>query len=373
MFYDAADRLVNGRASGNFGFVRDTHYNLDQTGNRTNITGAVTCSGDYTLSATVPPADFQMNQYTTTACDSRSYDNNGNLTTRSTGAASSVSYTYDCYDRLVNVNDSGLPIAIYAYDALGRRTSKTVFSNDGLPPVTTQFYYDGDFVIEERSGGIVTATYVDSDCLGTEQALSMRRSGKDYFIHTDDQGNAIALSTSGGAVVERYDYDDYGTVMFMTSDGVGTSATKSVVGNPYLFHGMEWDPETGFHHGDSGADAEFDATYKATQGKMGRAKGRYADPNSGRPITQCADRTCALDSNNPWNGGGGGGGGGVLAIEPRDILKSYFQTGDVPTQSQRVSRNVLKSFFETGDKPTQAQSSYNSWHYQRPRYRTVNN
>ena len=50
----------------------------------------------------------------------------------------------------------------------------------------------------------------------------MRRNGKDYFIHTDDQGNAITLTASGGAVVERYDYDDYGVVQFMTSDGVAT-------------------------------------------------------------------------------------------------------------------------------------------------------
>jgi hypothetical protein len=56
---------------------------------------------------------------------------------------------------------------------------------------------------------------------------------------------------------------------------------------------------------------------------------------------------------NPWSGGGGGGG--VLAIESRDILKTYFETGDVPTQSQRLTRNILKSFFQAGDKPSTAQ------------------
>jgi YD repeat-containing protein len=336
---------------------------LDQTGNRTNVTGGVTCSGDYILSSTIPPADYQMNQYTTTACDARAYDDNGNLIGRSTGAVSSVSYIYDCYDRLVNVNDSGLPIAIYAYDALGRRISKNVFTNDGQPPVTTQFYYDGDSVIEERSAGVVTATYVRSHCFGAgqphPQTLVMRRNGKDYFIHTDDQGNAITLTTSGGAVVERYDYDDYGDVLFMTSDGISTSATSSSVGNPYLFHGMEWDAETALYHGHGMAGEN-----PLYEPKSGRTTG-----DGTKAIRDWINNSAA---NNPWSGGGGGGGG-VLAIEPRNVLKSYFETGDVPTQSQRLSRNILKSFFETGDKPTQAQSSYNTWHYQRPRYRTPMN
>jgi YD repeat-containing protein len=363
--YDAADRLTRGQASGNFGFTfggsRDTVYHLDQMGNRTNVTGAL-CSGDYALSPTIPPADFQMNQYTTTACDSRTYDDNGNLASRSTGAVSSVTYTYDCYDRLVNVNDSGLPVAIYAYDALGRRISKTVFSNDGLPPMTTQFYYDGDSVIEERSGGVVTATYVRSRRFGIGDArpesLSMRRNGKDYFIHTDDQGNAVTLTTSGGAVVERYDYDDYGDVLFMTSDGISTSATSSLAGNPYLFHGMEWDAETALYHGHGMAGEN-----PLYEPKSGRTTG-----DGTKAIRDWISNSAA---NNPWNGGGGGGG--VLAIESRDSLKTYFQTGDFPTQSQRLGRNILKSFFQTGDKPTQAQSGYNTWHYQRPRYRTVAN
>ncbi len=367
MTYDAADRLTRGFASGNFGFTfglfRDTAYNLDRMGNRTNVTGAI-CSGDYTLSSTIPPADFQMNQYTTTACDARTYDDNGNLIGRSTGAVSSVTYTYDCYDRLVNVNDSGLPVAIYAYDALGRRISKTVFSNDGLPPVITQFYYDGDSVIEERSGGVVTATYVRSHCFGAgqphPQSLSMRRNGKDYFIHTDDQGNAITLTTSGGAVVERYDYDDYGDVLFMTSDGISTSAYKSSVGNPYLFHDMEWDSETALYYAHG----------------MGSENPLY-EPKSGRTVGGGMAKALwtwheDFISDYPWSGGGGGGGG-VLAIEARDILKTYFETGDIPTQSQRVSRNVLKSFFQTGDKPAQALSGYNVWHTQRPRYRTASN
>ena len=68
---------------------------------------------------------------------------------------------YDYAGRLVQVQSvdfsGGLAVistSTYAYDALGRRVAKTVTSG-GLPPVTTQFLYDGADVIEERENGVV--------------------------------------------------------------------------------------------------------------------------------------------------------------------------------------------------------------------------
>src|SRR5205085_107819 len=104
------------------------------------------------------PLDFQMNQYTATPCDSRTYDDNGNLLTRSS-AVSALSYTYDYAGRLVSISASGTQVASYSYDALDRRISKTVYSG-GLPPVMTQFVYDGACVIEERVNGSVSASFV---------------------------------------------------------------------------------------------------------------------------------------------------------------------------------------------------------------------
>jgi hypothetical protein len=67
-----------------------------------------------------------------------------------------------------------------------------------------------------------------------------------------------------------------------------------------------------------------------------------------------------LADNNPWSGSGGGGGGagGSFAERNRDYLYEKFQDGDIPTGDDRIiPRNVLKSYFETGDKPTQEQFS----------------
>ena len=264
--YDSMCRLVNSLVTSNGAVARLTTYGFDRAGNRTNVTGEA-CSGAYTMSSAAPPADFQMNQYTTTACDSRAYDDDGNLVSVSS-SASPLTYQYDCANRLVQVSsvDYGtgvpvvVPVASYAYDALGRRISKTVFGG-GLPPVTTQFLYDGDSVIEERNGVSTTATYVccdgvqdgretDADCGGA--CFTMRRGGQDYYLHTDDQGNTLALTTTGGAVAERYDYDDYGAVSFFTGDGLPVGATMSTLGNPYCRGGLRLDSETGLHNDDGG-------------------------------------------------------------------------------------------------------------------------
>ncbi|MCX6916488.1 MAG: hypothetical protein NT167_26165, partial [Verrucomicrobia bacterium] len=154
----------------------------------------------------------QMNQYTTTPCDSRAYDDNGNLVVRSAGAGSALSYAYDYDDRLVSVMDSGVPVASYTYDALGRRASKTVYAG-GKPAATRQYCYDGTCAIEERVNGAVAASFVLED----RALIGLRVGTQDYFVHTDDQGNVLALTGADGAVVERYDYDDYGAETFLTT------------------------------------------------------------------------------------------------------------------------------------------------------------
>ena len=245
--YDLADRLVRSTVTEGTATLRDTTYSLDRMGNRTNVIGAA-CSGPYTLEPASPPADYQMNQYTATPCDSRAYDDNGNLVSRSAGTGSSLSFTYDYADRLVSVSDSGLPVASYTYDALGRRASKTIFS--GSAQTTRRYCYDGSCVIEEREDNAVAASYVGACMSG--QCVTMRRSGQDYYFLSDDQGNAVALTDASGAVVEGYDYDDYGAVTFLTSEGTPSGTTSSAFGNPYCWGGLRLDAETGLHNNDGG-------------------------------------------------------------------------------------------------------------------------
>ncbi len=45
-------------------------------------------------------------------------------------------------------------------------------------------------------------------------------------------------------------------------------------------------------------------------------------------------------------------GGAVYAVVNRSVLKSYFQTGDKPSQAMEQDRGALEERFETGDIPT---------------------
>jgi hypothetical protein len=68
----------------------------------------------------------------------------------------------------------------------------------------------------------------------------------DYYYHTDDLYNVMAVTDGAGNVVERYEYDDYGTPMVMAPDG--TVFASSTIGNPYLFTGRRYDAETSWYH-----------------------------------------------------------------------------------------------------------------------------
>lgn len=291
--YDALDRLI--------GFTRGTGtpdelirgYQLDPNGNRQVVLSNGVAQA-YTMEATIPPGDFQMSQYTTTPFGAQAFDENGNLAVRGS-AVGGMQFVYDYANRLVAVNDlgTGAPVAAYVYDALGRRIANTLFSSDPMtPPVTTEFVHHtspspcqanevcGNGLIEERVNGVVGQVFVrvgsrsqaDRRVYGTESGrrfyclpevgdevlVAFNQAGQPQYYHCDDLGSTLALTDAKGSVIERYDYDDYGQPTFLTSDGFpligsdGQPATASAAGNPFLFHGLEWDAETGFYHANSG-------------------------------------------------------------------------------------------------------------------------
>ncbi|MEQ8822032.1 MAG: RHS repeat-associated core domain-containing protein [Sumerlaeia bacterium] len=139
----------------------------------------------------------------------------------------------------------------YAYDGFGRRAEKTVDSG-GANEEHTLFLYDGHHVIEERDGatGSLLASYVHG--LGIDNVLTMQRdvdgngTAEDYFYVQDDMGSPVLLVDAAGAIVERYDYVDYGRAIVMNPGGVETG-TESQFGNPYLFVGRRWDGELGMY------------------------------------------------------------------------------------------------------------------------------
>jgi YD repeat-containing protein len=292
--YDALDRLTAfSHLSGAAGDYSTT-YTLDGNGNRqsANKNGV---PSSYTMNDLIPPGDFEMDRYTVTPFGSQTYDADGSLASRNS-ATGELQYQYDYAGRLVAVKalTGGLPapVASFSYDALGRRVSKTTYA--GVPPVpaVTRFVHAGDWsVLEENQNGLLTHSYVHaSDDSGTlpdkasgflaladlnqddrmDLVAAFTAAGAAIYYHGDDLGNTLALTDANGAVLERTDYDDYGTPTFLSSDGTplvdgsGQPLMSSSQGNPFLFREMFWDGETGLYLSSS------------------RRAGDYLDPSTGR-------------------------------------------------------------------------------------------
>lgn len=170
-----------------------------------------------------------LNQYLTAGGTSLGYDPNGNLT--SDGA---TTYTYDRENRLIAA--SGGKTASLSYDPLGRlfRVSDTVTT-------TTRFLYDGDELIGEYVGGVLTRRFVHGAAIddpitaydGTSVNASSRRQ-----LFADHQGSIIATADSGGALITGGSpnrYDDWG-------------APDAANSGRFQFTGQAWIAELGLYH-----------------------------------------------------------------------------------------------------------------------------
>ena len=144
---------------------------------------------------------------------------------------------------------------MYQYDCFGRRIAK-VIDADGLDtgPTETRFFYGGQAmwqVLEERDAAANTlATYVYGNYI--DEPLTMQRDidgmggPENYFYHTDDVFNVMGVTDDTGAVVERYEYGDYGQSQFM--DAAWVDVGESAIANPSLLAGQRLDSETGLHY-----------------------------------------------------------------------------------------------------------------------------
>jgi RHS repeat-associated protein len=207
-------------------------YTLDPLGNRLEVQENGT-------NTTYLPNNGQhltnpMHRYEQVDGTTLDYDLTGNLLTDGTNT-----YTYDIFHRQISMTDLD-STAEYIYDALGRRVAKIV---DG---VTTYFVYNADYqVIEERDGSdTLLARYAYG--AGIDEVLTMERDGNTYTYHRDALGSVTEITDASGSLVERYEYDVYGTAQIF--DSLEMPLTASAIENPYLFTGRRYDPESGNYY-----------------------------------------------------------------------------------------------------------------------------
>jgi RHS repeat-associated protein len=143
-------------------------------------------------------------------------------------------YEWDALNRLKKVYktpSSPVLIGEYTYDAFGRRIRK-VITNGGLsgtiPNGTTDYLFTTQWqCVEERDGSnnplkqYVWGIYID-ELLQQRHLLEVNGHGEgDYYPLQDLLYRTMALTHSGGGIIEAYDYDAYGNTLIFDAAGTG--------------------------------------------------------------------------------------------------------------------------------------------------------
>jgi RHS repeat-associated protein len=229
-------------------------FNYDSLGNRTNDQlGAYA----YDLKKQRLVEDHQ-NFY--------SYDNNGNIVTKSRKGmnGTSVNYIYSSDNQLVEVqffeNYLAVKNVFYRYDALGRRTQRTVVhATNPSAPVSRVWVYDGSEMIAEHDGELNhLATYTQST-MRTDDTLAVRvtsagvsaglaQASGTYNYLKDTLGSVAAVTDNAGNLVQRYVYSSFGKIISIKDETANDVTANAPLKTAYAYTNREWDEEIGLYY-----------------------------------------------------------------------------------------------------------------------------
>ncbi|MCB9030075.1 MAG: RHS repeat-associated core domain-containing protein [Deltaproteobacteria bacterium] len=173
--------------------------------------------------------------------ESLSYDSNGNI---SSDDAKNLQYEFDPLGRLISINDSqGASLREYRYDSSGRLII------DSRSNSTIQNHWVGWHNFQRYKDGALSDIYAQYPFRMDELLASW--SYKDglwegsYFTHGPSSPSK-AFDASGN-LLESYTFDFDGVPTFYDASEIGTQ-DGSLIGNEFLFKGMQWDSETGLYY-----------------------------------------------------------------------------------------------------------------------------
>jgi RHS repeat-associated protein len=209
--------------------LRREVYTYDKVGNRKDHS-AVVATGNRVTS---------FDGYTLT------YDDDGNLTSKSKPGVWSQTFTWNALGQLVKVVTNGTTTT-FGYDGWGRRVRKTVGAT------RTDYVLDADHVIAEANGSTLLRSYAYYP--GVDLPHSVKVGSAVYYYVTETPGHVSGLVDESNQLKNQYEYTPFGEPI---------TATEQVA-QPLRFGAREYDSET----------------------KLYFHRARYYDPHVGRFISE---------------------------------------------------------------------------------------
>jgi RHS repeat-associated protein len=224
--YDNASQLSSITYKKGATTLGDLTYTYDAAGRRTKIAGSYARTN---LPTAIPGtnASYNVNNQQTAwgaaSAIAHTYDFNGNLT-----ADGTYTYLWNARNQLREVKQGATTIALYEYDAFGRRKQKSINGT------ITKFLYDGhNFIQEQGSTGNAVANIFGGLALDEQYARikTPTTTPTTSSFLMDHLGTIIAESDGAGTVPTSYTYEPYGK----------TTQTGTASDNSQRYTGREQD------------------------------------------------------------------------------------------------------------------------------------
>jgi len=180
------------------------------------------------------------------------YDTWGNLASRHSSTGEQH-YVYDAENRLIKAEGTGPEgkfAAQYHYDALGRRTRKTVTTQRGTSE--TRFLWQGYRLLQEQQKDrCQTYVYDPNEAyspLARIDHLCDENNGDIFWFGTDLNGAPLDVTDEQGNICWSGQYGSFGEVRYHSDGFSRLLQTRALHHQPLRYAGQYADSETGLHY-----------------------------------------------------------------------------------------------------------------------------
>ena len=242
--YDAANRLLSidyKKADGSR--IDQLSYSYDARGQRSSKSVAAQHLGVETPMTAEYDAADRMSRITLRPGQPGrescvlSYDANGNLAEKACdGASGTTRYGWDSLNKLAIITGPGLN-AGFAYDALGRRVSRT------LNGEVTWYSYDGEQAIAETKSGVTTRLLTG---LAVDELIATYTQGQQRVMLSDALGSILGETRADGSRATTRTYSPYGETSHSgeaPSSSTAYTGREQDSGNLYYYRARFYDPQ----------------------------------------------------------------------------------------------------------------------------------